>query len=647
MAFSGSPGDRAKAYQRVALEGVVEERARAAFVWGLLACEARAPLSAVTAFRLAEPEGGLARLAARRLEEALATAEAPLGQWAAAARSGWLVDGDRARLVIRGAETLLEIGDAGGALGLLSGHAAVRERELLRWLRLQVLTDGPEAEEALRHLALEYPHRWGRMLPDRDLAAVTAEFSEADWQRHAVAWLGANQPSQAMRAAARAGGERPLLTARALNRLRRPRQALHWAQQVDVGRVEGWLERGEALRQMAWGASPAERPRRWVEVARAAERAFLAADPGSPERARAALLLGEALAERGRGETAAEYLTAPGVPGLPRWEWVWRRLIYLEASSGNPAAAPGDVERRSTRGRRLEQFWLARQVAPADGGRGLRELADSGFPDLPALWSAAMLGRDGVVFRPGDEAPLVPPPPPALADLLALGRVADALVAWRADLEAGLLPPQGWLGFVSMAGLSPPQAIPLLIQAEPRLLSGPWEGIPRGLLEQYLPLPFREELEGAAAEAGVPPWVLAGLVRQESGWNPRAVSPAGAVGLAQLMPATARDLVRRRRLPAQMGRALTDPEGNLRIGALLLREWQQRLGGSLPVALAAYNGGERRARLFWNRASRIDGPEFVEGIEVPETWDYVHRVALLAEGYRTLYWPEGKGYPWR
>jgi soluble lytic murein transglycosylase len=167
------------------------------------------------------------------------------------------------------------------------------------------------------------------------------------------------------------------------------------------------------------------------------------------------------------------------------------------------------------------------------------------------------------------------------------------------------------------------------------------------VLEQYLPLPFRRELEEAADQAGIPPWVLAGLVRQESAWNPRVVSPAGAVGLSQLIPRTARDLVRRHRLPADTGRRLTDPAGNLRIGALLLREWQRRLGGSLTVALAAYNGGERRARLFWDLAGHRDGPEFVEGIEVPETWDYVHRVVRLAEGYRALYWPEGTPYPWR
>jgi hypothetical protein len=48
----------------------------------------------------------------------------------------------------------------------------------------------------------------------------------------------------------------------------------------------------------------------------------------------------------------------------------------------------------------------------------------------------------------------------------------------------------------------------------------------------------------------------------------------------------------------------------------------------------------------WDANGRRDGPEFVESLEIPETWDYVHRVVLLAEGYRILYWPGGRAYPW-
>jgi soluble lytic murein transglycosylase-like protein len=91
---------------------------------------------------------------------------------------------------------------------------------------------------------------------------------------------------------------------------------------------------------------------------------------------------------------------------------------------------------------------------------------------------------------------------------------------------------------------------------------------------------------------------------------------------------------------------LFEPGRNLILGATLLARWRGEFSGSWTVALAAYDAGEKRVREVWDAARRDDGPVFVEALEIPETWDYVHRVVLLAEGYRVLYWPEGKAYPW-
>lgn len=645
MAVEGSTGQRVRALQLVALHGATHERSRAAFLWGLQACELRASRSALTAFRLAAPEGGMARLAARRLEEALVVGAAPFATWRLAVHAPWLVADDRARLALRGAESLLEGGHAHLARPLLEQVPEAGKQDEARWLRIQALAPGGDGEPALTRLAVEYPHRWNRLAPDLDLGRFTARFSSEQWAAHATAWLEAGVPERALAAAQHAGSRRALLAARALNAMRRPQRALGWARQVNPRDPEGWLEQATALRQLAWGSDRPSRPGRWLETARAAERAHVLAPAASPQQALAALLLAETLVERGRPLDAEPYLLAAQGTDRRRWEWVWRRMVRLQASRGQLSPGSDQFPGLSTRSRRLYAYWTA-VAGPTVDSEALHRLASIGFPDLPAQWAAVRLGRRGVPLEPAAAA--VPAQPPALlADLLALGRVGDALVAWRADLESGSLPSEGWLGFVSLAGLTPAEAVPLLIRGESRLLSGPWEDLPRSLLEQYLPLPFRRELEAAAEEAGIPPWVLAGLARQESSWNPRVVSPAGAVGLTQLIPRTAQDLVRRHRLPSALGRQLADPAGNLRIGALLLREWQRRLGGSLTVALAAYNGGERRARLFWDLAGHRDGPEFVEGIEVPETWDYVHRVVLLAEGYRALYWPEGKPYPWR
>jgi len=230
--------------------------------------------------------------------------------------------------------------------------------------------------------------------------------------------------------------------------------------------------------------------------------------------------------------------------------------------------------------------------------------------------------------------------------LLAAGRTADVVLAWRAALEAKPVPDRGWLGLYALARPEPLTAIPWLIRGEPRLLAGSWNELPRALLEAYLPLLYRAELQDAARRGGVPPWLLAGLVRQESGWNSQARSPAGALGLAQILPVVGAEAGPRVGVRISSPAKLFEPGTNLAVGAWLLAQWRRSLGGQWTPAIAAYNAGERRVRTTWEKAGRRDGPEFVEALELPETWDYVHRVVFFAEGYRLLYWPEGKPYPW-
>jgi soluble lytic murein transglycosylase-like protein len=99
--------------------------------------------------------------------------------------------------------------------------------------------------------------------------------------------------------------------------------------------------------------------------------------------------------------------------------------------------------------------------------------------------------------------------------------------------------------------------------------------------EQYQPL-----LKQAATAANISPTLLAALVWQESRWNPQAVSSKGAIGLAQLMPGTARYL----------GVNPADPAANLIGGARYLRELLDQFGGDVEKALAAYNAGPGRVR---------------------------------------------------
>ena len=101
-----------------------------------------------------------------------------------------------------------------------------------------------------------------------------------------------------------------------------------------------------------------------------------------------------------------------------------------------------------------------------------------------------------------------------------------------------------------------------------------------------VPAQYAAALSHAAASANISPTLLSALVWQESRWNPQAVSRAGAIGLAQLMPGTARDL----------GVNPADPVANLHGGARYLRQLLDQFDGNVEKALAAYNAGAARVR---------------------------------------------------
>ena len=101
-----------------------------------------------------------------------------------------------------------------------------------------------------------------------------------------------------------------------------------------------------------------------------------------------------------------------------------------------------------------------------------------------------------------------------------------------------------------------------------------------------VPPQYAAVLMQAAAAANISPTLLSALVWQESRWNPQALSPKGAMGLAQLMPATARYL----------GVNPADPVANLHGGARYLRQLLDQFDGNVEKALAAYNAGPGRVR---------------------------------------------------
>ncbi|MBI4540919.1 MAG: transglycosylase SLT domain-containing protein [Gemmatimonadetes bacterium] len=174
----------------------------------------------------------------------------------------------------------------------------------------------------------------------------------------------------------------------------------------------------------------------------------------------------------------------------------------------------------------------------------------------------------------------------------------------------------------------------ILLGREIRRLEGAWN---ERLLRIVYPFPYREEILGASSERGLDPYLVAGLIRQESMFNPGAVSPAGAVGLMQIRPSTGRALARRAGIKRFQPSLLRRPQENIRLGTLFLADLLRRYDGRLADALAAYNAGPRRLARWRSHPEYQDEELFAERIPFAETRAYVKVVRQNARLYAALY----------
>ena len=144
--------------------------------------------------------------------------------------------------------------------------------------------------------------------------------------------------------------------------------------------------------------------------------------------------------------------------------------------------------------------------------------------------------------------------------------------------------------------------------------------------------PYRNDFEAAAKANDADIAMLYGIARQESRFIPDIVSSAGAVGLMQLMPGTARwvakQLARNDYQPAQIG----NTDLNTQFGAYYYKYWFERLDKMPALAAAAYNAGPGRAQA-WRPAASLEGAIWVETIPFNETREYVKKVLANAMIY--------------
>ncbi len=179
------------------------------------------------------------------------------------------------------------------------------------------------------------------------------------------------------------------------------------------------------------------------------------------------------------------------------------------------------------------------------------------------------------------------------------------------------------------------------LQALKRAISGYFamdvSTLPLQYWQGLFPRPYWDALRTYSEENGLDPYLVASLIRQESEFNPSAVSRANAYGLMQLLPRTGKGEARKTGLQHYSTDSLLDPTTNIELGTHYFRQMVDEFGGQVEYALAAYNAGADRVQDWRSSGSYRDVEEFVESIPFTETREYVQAIVRNAEVYKKVY----------
>jgi len=317
-------------------------------------------------------------------------------------------------------------------------------------------------------------------------------------------------------------------------------------------------------------------------------------------------------------EQIADY---PGGKEIPSALY-WRGRLY-EEEDHKPAMAAGYYK---TVARVYPHYYYAAlaqdrlsqlgQVTPASFSileamhpESIPELSDDVPEDDPHVVKAKLLANAGLNEYIAPEI-----------------QAADGSDEWGAFAEAEIYASYGETA----------RAMRLLKHALPFYTSAPIESIPLGYWRILFPQPYWSDIKENAAANGLDPYMVASLIRQESEFNPGAVSNKSAYGLMQLLPSVGKSMAKEEGIHHFEASQLLDPTTNIRLGTLYLKQTLNRFGGRPEYAFAAYNAGDDRVVDWQSIGHYRDMDEFVESIPFTETREYVQAIIRNQEIYREL-----------
>ena len=328
--------------------------------------------------------------------------------------------------------------------------------------------------------------------------------------------------------------------------------------------------------------------------------------------------------------------------GLARMRWA---QLHLGRGEGEAAleAFQAYLEEFPD-GRRWEEasYWGAHVAAALGDTAEVRRLRARIREESPlSYYSYLSAEADGTTFAPDlPEGPPLPDPEWLARDLEMLALLEGAGLEEAADAHVAAM----------KAAAADSEEVVLRLAVALNEAGRTLDGIRLGLelrqngrpwditmVRVVYPFPYRQLVTSRARELGLDPYLLAGLIRQESAFVPAIVSTAGAIGLTQVMPATGRQLagvVGPRGFRTEM---LETAELNVHLGTRFLSELFSRYDGDIPLILSAYNAGPTRANR-WRRLPEAEDPHrFTERIPFAETRGYVKNVTRNRALYRWLY----------
>ena len=410
-------------------------------------------------------------------------------------------------------------------------------------------------------------------------------------------------------------------------------------------------------------------------------------DPRSPSYAQALAFAGGYFARHGFWQTAAQYYQplAQNFPGNPHaeeasWRVGWYGILAGKMDQAQAALIAYLKNYPSGPRSPAALHWLGwleeREGLPAEAAalesalvlrfpnsyygikaqRFLSEMARSGAKESPASHPPSNSGLlDLPVTLPSSPPPALRPCEPAPAEPLLTPAATLAELGLKPladDYLSGLAanPPGDPQFFFALASFHAAEgnvssALFAAKNAVPDYKNYPFDALPKQVWDLLYPQRYWPLVRRYAHANRLDPYLVMGLIRQESAFNPRATSAADARGLMQMMPQTIERGVRGRRRRREAVSRLYNPAYNIRVSCRYLRGLFRTFGGNEAEALAAYNAGDTRVKEWLANGKLQDPTMFPESIPFTDTRAYVESILRDAVIYRALLTRTAKFHP--